>query len=274
MYFAPVVNYMITDPFFTKSSAGALWMSNCWIFYLHYEVFALSLGHKVREGSLHYPWSQNTWDDCCEVTEHAFGFLNCGNSSVTYPINCILGKLSAGPKRGLLGLILGPMLFYIFLSKLAVGIESTNFAGNTSPGGEMNTAEGWPTLKGWESGGGRTTWSLTKASAKSCTWGDMTNEPSTHQVLRLGSSLAKGGWRSWWVTAQPESAGHICSNKGKADPELYPWSNTNRAATIPLCIQSTAQFWNHNSRKTQIDCPKEGHKGRQRAGEPSPHGEI
>lgn len=55
----------------------------------------------------------------------------------------------------------------------------------------------------------------------------MTNEPSTHQVLGLGSSLAKGGWRSWWVTAQPESAGHICSNKGKADPELYPWSNTN-----------------------------------------------
>lgn len=46
-----------------------------------------------------------------------------------------------------MGLILGPMLFNIFPSILADGTESTNFADDTSPGGEMNKSEGALTLQ-------------------------------------------------------------------------------------------------------------------------------
>lgn len=46
--------------------------------------------------------------------------------------------------------------------------------------------------QGWERGQGRTTQSLTKASAKSCTWDDISDEPSTHQALLWGAALLKG----------------------------------------------------------------------------------
>lgn len=93
MYLDAVINYTITNHFFTKSSAGAPWISNFWIFYLHYLLFVLSLGEEVREGNLHYPWSPSIQGNNCQNrTEHAFGLPSCGNFAVAKPVNCILRK--------------------------------------------------------------------------------------------------------------------------------------------------------------------------------------
>lgn len=189
MYFATVINYMITNNFLTESSAGTPWTSNCWIFYFHGLVFDLSFGAKVREGNLRNPWSQRSYgNDCHENAQHAFGLLSWGNFSVTYPVTgqtyYCSWKLSACHKWTPPGISIEAHASPPPRAPCNDGIESTctRFADDTKPAGDKNTLEGWyiyrDTWSGWKSRQARTTGSLTKTSAKFCIWSRIIKEPS------------------------------------------------------------------------------------------------
>lgn len=109
--------------------------------------------------------------------------------------------------------------------------------------------------------------------------------PAQTRFWGWGAALLKGAGDLGGSCPYQESAGHLCSNKGRADPELHPQGNTNRDRTVitPLCSvldrlhleYSPAGVSTIQERHRQTgDSPKEGHKGDQRAGEPALCGKI
>lgn len=64
--------------------------------------------------------------------------------------------------------------------------------------GEMSYRD---TCTGGNNGLGKTVWSLTKMTVKSCTWYRITNEPVWVYIHVGGEVTLKGTWGSWWKTS-------------------------------------------------------------------------